>query len=443
MFLKGPHFWKFFLAFVCLTFFLGKQSYSEDKNLTLKVLTVNGTEETKDKEIKQYLPEGLKREDIIDTAGLKLDYDINQGLYYVYGSLTMSAKESKEYDVIIKDIWKVDQEEVALIRAQIEEGVKTIEGTEFTDSAQIKKDTLNNRLEEILKRQTSENLSTQKRIDQYVSYKTEIRKIRSDAVSVYYWRSKLPKAEEIGTLKFMVQMKNPFEDGNKKVKPRHYLPEEVKPEHIVDFKGFDIRYDAQQSVYYLIKEVDLKPGEMVEEEIEILDVWTIQKSKIEGLRERARNAYKILKDTDHAQSAGYLVASIKENLDAIEESQATEKSIKEHISTYRVNEKRFDRARDDVEALESLLKVVLQDLERSILKNILQKLKSLKSIAEIAASLFKKPPLTTAWKVIIGIILFVGLFTMIHFAIWGKRSREAKMREKEEQKQQPKTTAKV
>ena len=411
-------------------------SSSRGEEVTLNILAVNGTDEPKEKEIKHYLPAGLTLNDILDTSKLKVDYDVNEGAYYVHGNVTLGPKETVEYKVKVNDVWNIDPQEIDDTKKKIEDGFEIVKGTEYHQTGEIKKNTLNKRLDDIVARQKKFEDDVDKRIDRFHLYKDEIEKINSDALSVSYWRSKPPPVEETGTIKYVIEIENPSKDQSRTVEPKHYLPEEVKPEHIIEDQGFDMRFDAQKGQHYMTKEVTLKPAEVQRFEIEILDIWKIQQDEIDNLRDRTKRANDLLKDTQYAQSAAYLVESITNNLNQIEQSQSQEKNINEHISAYRVNKKRYDNARDDVEALEALLMVVKEEQERSILKNVLQKIRSLKSVADVAESIFStKPAVSTAWRIITGIVIFVSIITFIHFFVWGKRSKAAKLVEKQKQEE--------
>jgi hypothetical protein len=53
----------------------------------------------------------------------------------------------------------------------------------------------------------------------------------------------------------------------------------------------------------------------------------------------------------------------------------------------------------------------------------MQRLKALRGLAALSEALFKKGiSVTTTWRIIFGTILFVGVFTTIHFFLWSKRS---------------------
>lgn len=401
------------------------------KDIYVNFLAVNGTEVEKEKEIKEYLPKELSIDDIVDTGGLNLNYDVSAEAYYVESKVNLGPKESKTFKVRVRDVWQVDNEEIKEIKGQIDASYERMKGTEFESNADAKRKELLRKLDSILQQQAALVDDIERRIDYYRAYAGDIEKIRTNSLSVKYWRTKLPEVDTSKTITQIIETANTSKEKEKDVEAIQYLPSEVKPEHIVDFKDFNFRFDAQKDQPYLTKQEKLNPGESKRYEIEIVDIWHIPQEEIDGLKDRTRKAYSFLEDSEYAQSAGYLVASIKEQLEAVEESQKIEREITEHISAYRANEKRYKKAETDVKALEELLEAVRENLERSKVKNVLQKIRSLKSIADIAQSIFKRPDVNTAWKIIMGIVIFVGMLTGLHFLLWNKKSKVSKDKKKE------------
>ncbi len=401
-------------------------------DIIINILAVNGTNQTKEKKISQYLPKELTRDDILDTAGLNVDYDVEKGAFYVYGTVRLGPKQTKTFKIRVRDVWKINKKEINDIKVQIEESLKRIKGTKFYKVGQIKKESMFHQLDYILQEQEKYADDIEKRIDNYRIYSKEVERIRNNALSVAYWRAKLPSKEKRKTINFVVEIENPY-NVPYKIDKRYYLPSEVKPEHFIDTFGFDVRYDAKRGQPYLIKEEELKPKEKKKYVFEIIDIWHIPQESIENLKDRTRYAYKLLEHTEYADSAKYLVNDIKKNLEAIEKSQEKKRNVNEHISAYRVNLKRFNRAKKDVETLESVLNAVRAELERSKLKNVLNRIRMFRGIADVVRSVFKKPAENTAWKLITGIVILVGVLTVIHFAIWAKRSKDVKIEDEEEE----------
>ena len=401
-------------------------------DVNINILAVNATDQQKDKDIKSYLPKELSGDDILDAGGLTVDYDVSQAAYYVYGTVGLAPKESRTFKIRVRDVWKISDEQVTDIKKQIDDGFSHVQNTDYAKTAEVRKEDLARRLDTILAQQSSAT-DVGKRIDNYRVYSKELEKVRNNALSVNYWRGK-PDEPTTGVVKFIIDLENPTDKATVNKQPT-YLPLEVKPEHIIDAQGFEYKYDAQKGQPYLSKEEELAPGEKKHYEVTLADIWKVPQTEIDNLKERTRKAYDLLKKTEYADSAKYLVDNIKTNLTKIEDSQAQQRSIKEHISAFRTNQEYFKSAQKDVESLEHLLQAVRENLERSILKNVLQKIKSLKDISQIAEAIIgTKPSINNAWKIITGIVIFVAIFTGLHFAIWGRRSRDAKLKKLEEDK---------
>lgn len=393
-------------------------------DLNINIVAVNGTDTSRDKEIVFPLPKELAAEDVLDTEDLKLKYDPTLGTYVVIGAVTLQPKETKAIRVRVKDKWKFEDSEVEEIKNQIDLSLERLKNTEHYARGEEKKDALLNRLNFIKSQQDRFADNVEKRIDQYRVYSDEFNAIRSKAVSVKYWRSQLPEARESKTLTYVIELTNPKEEIITS-DDRFYLPEEINSEYIVDLQGFDIRFDPDKEQSYLIKEEELKPGEVKRYSIGIYDVWSIPQADIDNVKDRAIKVFKLLEKTQYGESAKYLVASIKGNLDGVEQSQAAQKELMEHISSYKFNQKKLEAALADVKTMEELLEAVRENLERSQLKNVLQRIKQLKSVGNIAEAVFGvKPSINNMWKIITVTVLFVGLLTIIHFSIWAKRSKK-------------------
>src|SRR3989338_1713454 len=306
-------------------------------DLYINILAVNGTEEQKEKEIQNYLPSELGAEDILDTAGLTLDYDVNRGAYFVTGKVALGPKETKTFKVRIKDIWQIDQVEIQEIKKNIDISVTRMENTEFQDISKIRRQSLLQRIDFITNQQEEFADNIEKRIDRFKAYSDELLDIREKSVSVNYWKSKPPSKEDSKIINLVVDLENPSQEEKKTVNPKHFLPEEVKPEHLIELQGFELGYDGDRGQSFLQKEELLDPGEKKQYKIGIYDVWNVDQSKLENLKDRTREAYDLLVKSQYKDSADFLVKSIKTNIERIEASQTIERDIKEHISASRVN----------------------------------------------------------------------------------------------------------
>ena len=80
-------------------------------DVNLKALVINPSKtKTQQAVLKAYLPEEVKPEDINDAEDLKIDYDVDKALYYVYQVYNLKPGESVTKNVSIKDVWLIADE---------------------------------------------------------------------------------------------------------------------------------------------------------------------------------------------------------------------------------------------------------------------------------------------------------------------------------------------
>jgi hypothetical protein len=408
--------------------FLGMISWAH-ADIYINVVAVNGASDPKTSSIKFDLPGELTADDILDTNGLQVDYNVDDQNYFVYGDVALKGKESKTFRIHVKDKWMITPTEVDDLKNQIQHGYDTLGKPHDAKNADILKSRLEGKIDYILNLQSTNTDSIDKRIDAYRMYQKELKRLQNDALNVSYWRSD-PGADQTPKLIHLVlDVSNPT-TKIQHFKHKDYLPSEVKPEYVVEAEGFEVRYDQMKQLSFLFKEEDLNPGEKKKYTIGIQDIWSIDQVDIDYLRSRAKYAYDFLSDSKFAESAKILMDRITPSLADIEASQAVQRPLLDHISTYRFNKTKFNDTQKDVENLEKLLAVFREDLEKSKVENVLQKIQSLKSVSDVSKVMFsKKFESSTAWSFIGWVLLFVGLLTLINFIVWLLRSKDKKIKE--------------
>lgn len=192
-----------------------------------------------------------------------------------------------------------------------------------------------------------------------------------------------------------VMVVNPSKEQSQSVPVKVYLPKETKPEDVVDKSDLEISYDTQQGSYFIYGEYLLKPGEVIDKDVELKDIWVIPNTEIESLRVEAIKLFDLLKSTEFAERVDYLRQNIEGKLNQIDESQKNAPANPErHISDYR----------DNVKVLESVKTEIA--LVRSLLSN-------------------SKPfSVNLVWRLIVIIIVFLALLGVSFFIIWQKQIRK-------------------
>ncbi len=396
----------------------------------INVLAVNGSDVAQKKTIEFSLPGEIKPEDIIDNAGLKLDYNFKDAGYFLHGEVELEAKETKTFRVRVRDVWVVKEAETSLLRDEIERSYKEMGGERNAANADLLRQKLLDQLKNIIDKQDQSSGSIEARIDGYRNNIQAIAAIKAQAKLIDYWSMDASIQRPSKTINFILQVENSG-DKTKKVKQQHYLPVEVKPGHVIDRQGFEVRFDEKKGQYFLFKEDDFTAGEKRKITIAIQDVWFIPENETVYIRDHASYAMGELQKSKYVNTAKVLYNAIINSLDLIDALQKTQQpNIEQHIGAYRLNAQRFEQAKKDLDALEKLLSRFRADREKSKIKNVMQKIQTLKSLARVSDAMFdKKPTVNAAWKLIGAVMIFLGFFTIIYFFVWFLRSSKEKKQE--------------
>ncbi len=388
----------------------------------INLMAVNGSPVRKETPVKFNLPGDVKAEDILDTNGLQLEYNVNDGNYVVSGTVALDTKESKTFRIRLKDIWKMSPEEADRIKDEINKGFEEI-GKQFdADKAELLRGQLMKKLDLIIEHQATKAETIEKRIDAARAYRKEMQRILDQALAVDYWRSE-PGDHKDKLIKLRIEAQNPTDNSTNKVKIKSYLPVEVKPQHVFEAQGFEVRYDQLKQQPFLFKEDEIPVGEKREFQVSILDVWVVPQREIDYLRSRANYCWGFLKSSRYEQSAKILFDHANVLLEGVEASQAQPREIKEHISAFRANQNSFNGSRTDVENLEKLLAIHREDLEKSKVENVLGKIRSLKGIDDLSKKIFdKKPTPSNTWTYIGWVVMFLAFLTVVYFVVLIMRS---------------------
>jgi len=199
-------------------------------------------------------------------------------------------------------------------------------------------------------------------------------------------------AAEQGNVIIKLVAVNPSKGQTQKVTLKAYLPKEAKPDDVVDMADLTATYDTQQGSYFVSGEYEIKPGEFLERDVEIKDIWVVPDKEISQLRQEVAQVRELLKNTDYAERIDFLKTSVDNKLNQIIESQLNAPINPErHISNYRDNLKTMDIVKQDMVLARSLL------------------------------SQGKGLPTTAVWKLIFAIIIFLAFLGISFYVIWQKQ----------------------
>lgn len=399
-------------------------------DVIINVLVVNPKDQALDKHVEFSLPGEIKPDDVIDSAGLTVDYNVNDAGYFLHGTVALQPRETRTLKVKVRDVWRISDDAIAVLREDIERGYKEMGGERDAANAAKLRQKLLDKLDFIAQDEQRSQGSIDTRIDVYRNHQQSLTLLKTKANLIDYWRTDANSPDSDRLINYVVEVTNPS-DKPRKVKQEHYIPKEVRPEYVVDRKGFEIRFDEKKGQPFLFKEDDFAPHEKKRVTIGIQDVWFVPENELKYARSHAKYIMTFLQKSQFLATAKDLYNDVINNLDLIESMQALRQpDIQQHIGVYRINADRFEQAKQGLDSLEKLLARFRSELEKSKVKNVMQKIQQLKSLSRVSEAIFdKKPTVNAAWKIIGSVMIFLGIFTIIHFVTWFLRSAKEKKQE--------------
>ena len=222
------------------------------------------------------------------------------------------------------------------------------------------------------------------------------------------------------TLVLKMMIVNPSDQYKQIFSLKAYLPEEVVPEYIVDKGDLDLGYDAEKKAYYVMKEIEMEPGQSVVKAIQIQDVWLIPEKDMERLSGEAKDLYGKLKGTAYEEQGRLLMSNVEVLLTQIFEKQNDETATpEEHISIYRDNKRKI---RDVELDLVSLRRFVSESAKGSG-SGLPLPFKGTTWNQDAAKAAGGDIPAWVAWRIIFGILIFLGLISFGFYWTWQRQIR--------------------
>jgi len=158
---------------------------SAHAELVLKLLVVNPSEtDAKDFDIRSPLPPEVKPQHVVDTDGLKVDYDAREGVYVLVGSVRLKPKETLTKQVVIEDVWMVPAERFSSLRRETLEIQAKLGGTPYAERGDMMIRAVERRLIEVEDGQDQPFLNPMQHITRYREDLKTLDMVETDMVSL-------------------------------------------------------------------------------------------------------------------------------------------------------------------------------------------------------------------------------------------------------------------
>ncbi|HPS19596.1 MAG TPA: hypothetical protein PKY78_01200 [Candidatus Omnitrophota bacterium] len=417
------YFKKIALYAIALMLFCGREAHSE---VAIKVVVVNPSDsEEREVPVKYDLPPGLKLEDVKDAGGLKVEYDSQLGVYYVAGSLKLGPKENRVLKLVVNDIWIIPEEKIKTLKDYLEKTVEAVEEPEKKKIAEAASQDIKDRISVIEKEQQEFESDIEKRVQKYYVALKEINTIKDDIFAM----DRLAKNKEAEstradeTLKLIIQAQNPTPD-KLEIPLKYYLSNDVHPEDILDFAGFDFKYDVEKGRSYLEKKETFEPQQTKRWDVKVRNRWVYRDNEVENLIDEAEKTRVNYEHSKFRELSQALLDEIKREGGYILSSQKEADTIDKAIEAYKVNQNRFNLIKDDLLKLQSLAS---KDTAKK--HNVLRDMKLMEEIKQISDVLLKKifqEGKISLFKMILGVLIFVAVVTSVALFAWYQKFQKDK-----------------
>ncbi len=215
-------------------------------------------------------------------------------------------------------------------------------------------------------------------------------------------------------ISFRVVAVNPSSTKTQQVPVKIYLPQEVKPQDVIESGGLQLEYDDQRSSYYIYKDaVELAPKQTRVFEVLVKDVWRVPQVDLDALQNHAKLVLGRLEKSPYYENGKTIFAGIEGKIMGIVRTQNDDTlSRKQHIGAYRSSLQSLEAVKEDITRMEKLLSFtggppVPQMLQESPIKS-------------------DAPSTKTTWMLIFMILIFLGLLGGLFFWTWHRKAQEEK-----------------
>ena len=389
-------------------------------DVAIKLVVVNPSESDKKLvPVKYKLPPDLKKEDIKDAGGLSVGYDMKEGVYTVEGALELEPKENRVLKIVVSDVWIIPSEKFDNLKDMLRESAEATALSNDPKKVGEIAARIEEKIETLKRIQKDSESDIESRVSRYTAINDELGKIKENIFSMdllvkeEILRAETKEKEE--TVKLVVEAANEKDEQLDTV-VKYYLPDDVKPEQIVEFEGFVLKYDIEKRKSFLEKEVSFKPGETLKWTISVKNEWLIQEAELTSILTEADKTMEGMAGTKYSVLCKALHSEIKFLGAKILESQGETETVDEMISVYKVNEERFKIIKDDLIKMQSLA-----SKDSSKKHNVLRDIdvnKDMKQVSDVLMKKIFKKGKISLFKMILGLIVFVVVVTLIACLSW-------------------------
>jgi hypothetical protein len=240
-----------------------------------------------------------------------------------------------------------------------------------------------------------------------------------------------------GSVSLKIQVANPSPKEPQTVPVRVYLPKEATPKDVKDPGGLKLDYDPDAGMYYVHGEVALEAGQSITKTVRMEDIWVFSQDQLAAFVSQARERASKLTAPAAALEAAAIVQRVEQKTQDIwTRQQETDGKPGERIQAYRQGLAVIMTIEQDLDALDKLKPdppwqdgKARPDSPEGDSRIAL--LAGGGDSPEGGAPLGRSISMTTAWRIILSILAFLGALSGVFFLTWHRLLRVTVVREQE------------
>jgi len=410
---------------LCLVIALpcAKAAAEEEAKITLLIVNPSDKKPMKSP-VSYYLPPEIVPQDVIDNAEMEILYDEEKESYYLQGDFELEPKETKKLTVVVRNVWRITDEDIAETQKLLSEKAAALQNTKFHDAALALKQKVTEQLDRIMgeqKKSDEEKAGIKKQIELFRAHHMQLKKISQDIISLDTLKRMGPGAEAAGpTIKFLIKAANPSSES-KAMTVSAVLPQEITTEDVLDKGNFDLTFRRGVEAFALEMKDQFEAKEEKQYTVVIKNIWFIPPLEVELLRKQTEQLMGFFTGTQFEDYAKQNMGIIYNNLDAILKSQeeiAGSTSIKDHRRTHTLNKQRLVTANKKIRELQDLMLELPMESKKEDedIEDIIKKLAEVKDKVLMALGYQPDKPIT--WVIIFGICIFLAVFAIAFYVAW-------------------------
>lgn len=404
--------------------------------ITLKIRAINPSTTEKQKVVATaLLPSPIKPEDVVNTEGFTIEYDVSGKSYRIKKEVELNPAETRTFEVALKDVWNIPDEDIQALTTHASKLNVALKSTDKEDTAGRLQGVIEEGLKGVVARQAAYAVGTVKPLDHIRAYEANaeaLSRIRKDVGLLENLVISAGKDPELilGATKsapvadrdmtdatnavvvLHIKITNTSPTEKRKIPVRHEFPAEVKPPDILDAGGLQVGVDPVKNVCYayLLEALELEPKGVRVFDVKIKDPWALPAVKLPRLEARAKNILDITREMESYKAVALQAQAIVKDLEAVAGRKAPDVVNDQYVAFAR-------RQVAEVQAIEGRIQRLEEFFQPSE--------KAIK--AGVPMMDVPRPDKRTTWIIIYIILGFLGIFSLLFFLRWFGKGKAEKV----------------